>query len=242
MVINQDTERSQHISARIAGLMYLLVLAGAVFGNFFVRSKLIVSGQATETANSIIAHEQLFRIGIVSELASFAGILVLAMALYVLLKPVNKNLALFGLLSWLGEAVILAVIVFMTFSVLRLLSGGDYLNVFQAEQLHALSLLHLAVFYDAYDIGLIFFSLGSTVFSYLLFRAKYVPRVLAAWGVFASLATIFGVFAMILVPGSISLLGTASTMPIFLYELMIGLWLLLVGVNTAAASKRITRM
>lgn len=225
-----SAERSQRTYARVAGFMYLFALAGGIFG-FFVRSKLSASGNAAETANNIIANEQLVRIGIAVELSAYAGIIVLALALYVLLKPVNKNLALLALLWWVGEAAILAVIVFLSFAILILLSGAEYLNVFQPDQLQAVVTLFLNVFHSGYNIGLIFFGLGSTVFSYLLFRSKYVPRILAAWGVFASLAITLGVFVMTLFPSSVSLLGLATGAPIFVYELLVGLWLLLFGAN-----------
>ncbi len=90
-------EESQRKAAKVAGLMFLFIVIGWTLNWTFVDSKLIVAGNVTATVNNIMANELLFRIGITDELIfSFSGV-VLALALYILLKPVNKNLALLAL-------------------------------------------------------------------------------------------------------------------------------------------------
>ena len=78
----------------MAGFLYLMFLVTLVFAEDAVRSKLIVFGDGTATANNIMASEGLFRIGFMSDLLSAVFFLLSAWALYVLLKPVDKNLAL----------------------------------------------------------------------------------------------------------------------------------------------------
>lgn len=225
-----DTE-VQMSYARAAGLMYLLVLVGSLFGNFFVRDIVIDGQNAAATAMNIAHHETLFRVGIAVELTSFAAIVVLAVSLHTVLRPVSKRLALMALLWWVCEAAILGVVLFFSLSVLLLLGGDGYLAAFSMEQLQALALMSLKIFYYAYDIGLVFFGLGSVTFSLLFYRSRYIPRLLAGWGIFAGIAVLIGVFVMLVAPSTIPVLGLISVAPIFLYELSVGLWLLIIGIN-----------
>jgi len=229
--VDSTIDTSQKIYARIAGLMYLFALVTAVFGNFFVRSKMIDSTSATTTADNIIAHEGLFRVGLATELIGFAAIVLLALSLYVVLKPINRNLSLLALLWWIGEAAILAVILSISFAVLLLLDDSEFVAAFEIEQRNAIVAFILKVFYYAYDIGMVFFGLGSTIFCYLLFKSRYIPRTLATFGIFASLVALIAVFVMLLVPSSIPALGLISVAPIFLYELTTGFWLLIFGIK-----------
>ena len=217
--------------ARVEGFMYLFAMATAMFSEFYVRSGLIVSGNAAATANNIMASEGLWRIAIASELIAFASVVILIVALYILLKPVNKNLALLALAWRLVETAVLGIIALNSFIVLLLLSGDDYLTVFETDQLQALVMLFLKAHGTGYIIGLIFFSLGSTVFSYLLFKSNYVPRILAGWGIFSSLVVLIGTFAIILYPNYAAIIVPGYFMPITVFEVILGFWLLFKGVN-----------
>ena len=121
-------DESQRKAARVVGFMYLFMMVTAVFAEFYVRSNLIVHGNAAETARNIMASERLFRIGIASNLITFAGDVVLVATLYVLLKPVNRSLAFLAAFWRLAECSILGVITLSDFVVLLLLSGADYLK------------------------------------------------------------------------------------------------------------------
>ena len=83
---------SQRTAARVAALAYLITFATVVHVNFGILGRLIVENRAAETARNILAHERLFRIGIVGDLIYCAGVVVLLTALYVILKPVNRAL------------------------------------------------------------------------------------------------------------------------------------------------------
>src|SRR3954469_2692272 len=102
---------SQSKAARLAGILYLIAMATGLFAEFYVRfpSTLIVSGDAAKTASNIIANERLFRIGIANNIITFAIDVILIWALYVLLKPVNGNLALLAVLFRLVETTIACV-------------------------------------------------------------------------------------------------------------------------------------
>jgi len=93
-------DESQRNAARVVGLSYLLALPPAIFAEFYVRGQLIVSGDVAQTARNIMAHERLFRLGTASNLSVFAIDVVLIMALYVVLMPINRSLALLATGWW----------------------------------------------------------------------------------------------------------------------------------------------
>ncbi|MCI0441121.1 MAG: DUF4386 domain-containing protein [Chloroflexi bacterium] len=230
-------EATQAKAGRIAGAMYLITIAPAVFNEFFVlRTTVIVRGDATQTAENIIDHEQLFRVGIASDLAGFTGIVVLTLALYVLLKPVNRHLAMLGAFWRLVEAAILCVATLGSSIALALLSGADYLRTFDTDQLHSLAWLALLARGYGYNIALIALGLGSTVFSYLLLRSGYIPKVLAAAGVFSSLFVLTAAFWFIVSPSTASVPQLASYAALFIYEVTLGSWLLVKGARIQSGS------
>ena len=95
---NRTAEASPLIYARVAGLSYVLIIILGIFCVGIIDSKLIVPSNNAATANNIIANDLLFRIGIAGVLILYASVVVLSWALYVILKTVNKNLALLALL------------------------------------------------------------------------------------------------------------------------------------------------
>jgi uncharacterized protein DUF4386 len=125
----------QRTAARVAGFTGLFTMAIVVFANFRIHERLIVAGNAAETARNIMAHERLFRVGIACGLIYCVGLVVLLTALYVILKPVNRGLALLAAFWRLVYALMWILMTLNLFEALRLLSGADYLRVFEAEQL-----------------------------------------------------------------------------------------------------------
>ena len=144
-------------SARLAGALYFIYIVVHVFANVIGRSKIIVFGDAATTAQNIMASEWQFRIGFVSDLISAVLFLLAAWALYVLLKPVDQILALLFLLLNLGGGVVECVSDLFLVASALLLSGADYLKVFQADQLQSLAMLSLYVYKNGFTIAQIFF-------------------------------------------------------------------------------------
>jgi len=222
---------SQRKAARVAGFAYLFSLAIEVIHEFLISPRLTVAGNAAETARNILAHESLFRLGIASDLIYSAGTVVLLAALYVILKPVSRNLALLATFWRLIYAVTWVVIALNLFTALRLLSGAEYIQAFGAEQLQALARLHLSGF-DTYYVGLLFYGLASTVCAYLWLKSRYIPRGLAAWGVIASAWCAICTFVFIISPGFskvVNLWWFDSPMGIF--EIATSFWLLFKGLS-----------
>jgi hypothetical protein len=235
-VVIRATEASQRTAGRIVGIAYLSTNLAAVFAAFYVRAHLIVWDDAARTAHNIVGSERLFRIGIASDLFAFACDVVLAAAFYVLLKPVSKGLALTASFFRLADSAILGVMTLTSFVALRLLSGADYLRAFDASQLQALARLFLGAHEAGYTIGLIFFSCGSACTSYLLLKSRYIPKPLAAFGVFASLLLLGSLFMRVIAPEVADIVGMLVFLPIFVFEVAAGVWLLVKGLRFPDAS------
>jgi hypothetical protein len=237
-MISRTAEASPLMYARIAGFAYLLIIIIAVLNVHFVESKLIVPGNDAATANNIMANDLLFRTGIAGVLIIYASVVVLSLALYVILKTVNRNLALLAMLLRTGEAILGCATVFFSFMVLLLLQGKGNSTVLGTEQLQALIGLFLNMRTAGLDIVLIFVGLGGTVFCYLFFKSKYVPRLLAAWGIFTYLSMLMLSFVSILLPNHPAMIETVLYALGTLFELMFGFWLLFKGVNVQQGDVR----
>ncbi len=208
-------DESQRKAARVVGWAYLLAIPPAVFA------------EVAAAAPNIMAHERLFRLGTASNLGVFALDVVLITALYVVLKPVNRNLALLAAFWGLIETAILVVATLGDLEALRILSGADYLRAFEADRLQALARLSMGAHSSAYRVGLVFAGLRSTMFCYLWFRSNFIPKPLAAWGVFSSLLLATCTYVFIIFPelAKIVTVGYYGG-PIFIFELTMGFWLL----------------
>ena len=190
---------SQRRAARIAGLACLFSFVSVVSVNFGIFGRLIVGADPAQTARNILAHETLFRLGIAGDVLYCIAVLVLSAALYIVLKPVDQNLALLAAFGRLTHGLTWLLVTLNLFTALRLLGRPEWTAAFPPEQLAVLSRLYLSGF-DQYYVGLLFWSLGGTVGAYLWLKSAYVPRPLAACGVLASTWCAACMFALFLFP------------------------------------------
>jgi len=224
-------EPEQRTAAKVAGFMYLLAMATSIFA-YYTRSQLVVGGDAVQTARNIMASEQLFRLSIVIDLITASMDVLLLWALYVVLRPINKNVALLAAFWRVGECAILAVASLNDFTALRFLGGAEYLRAFDTQQLQALARLFFGAQRSGFSIGFLFLGLGSTVFSYLWLKSRYIPRSLAAWGIFSSLVFTIVTLAIMVFPRIATILSLSYMAPMFIYEVGLGLWLLIKGIQS----------
>jgi hypothetical protein len=225
-------------TARFAGLLYLIIFVAAPFSFFFVRSSIIVPGDATATANNIIASESLFRFGIVSDSVVFLSEIVLVVLLYVLLKPVSKTLSLVAVFSRLAMAVMQGANLFNNVTALLLLNGADYLTAFEPAQLHALVLLLLNAYEYVALVWGTFFGLHLLVLGYLLFKSGYFPRILGVLLVCASFGYLIDSYGHFLSPQYAEIFASVVIVLALPGELLLTFWLLLKGVNVKQWEKR----
>jgi hypothetical protein len=220
---------SQRVYARVAGLAYVAVILLGVFGVALIESGILVQGDDAATVKNIIDNELQFRIGVASEIVMYALVILLSVSLYVVLKTVNKNLALLALLWRLGEAIIGGSMAVLSGLVPLLLL--DRSPVIEAELLQTLIGLFLGVRGAGLDVVLIFIGVGGTVFCYLFFRSNYVPRILAAWGMFTYMSMLILSITSILIQEIPEHIRMVFYAPGGLFELIFGMWLLLRGLN-----------
>ncbi len=191
-----------------------------------VDSRLVVSGDSVATVRNIVSHELLFRIGVASVLAMYAAVVVLAASLFVVLKAVDENLARLAMLLRVAEAILGAATTLLSFIALALLTARGQSNGMDVEHAHALAALLLDVRNAGLDIVLVFVGLGGTVFCYLFYESRYVPRALAAWGIITYLSMLLLAFVSMIFPRHPIVMETIPYSAGALFEVVFGLWLL----------------
>lgn len=228
---NSKAETSPQIYARIGGIAYLIIIVAGALGEMFIRNKIIVSGNAVVTAHNIAASPMLWRIGIAGDLIMHVCDLVVAMVYYLLLRRVNKNLALLSLLFGLIQTAVLVANKMNLLMPLFFLANEDYLKAFDLHQLQALAYISVKAHGYGFSIGLIFFGFECIIDGYLIFKSGFLPRILGVLILIAGLCYLTNSFALILSPALANLIFPAILAPAFIAELSMSLWLIVKGVN-----------
>lgn len=217
----------QRTAARVAGLAYLVNYITSVFG-VVMPSRIRGSGDFAEKAARVLAAEHLYRTALTSMAVGWVIIVILAFALYVTLEPVNKRLAQIALFFELGQACVGAVTVMVSFAALRLYTHGS--GLFQHEQLQALVLVARDAIDSGFHISMIFLSFGSTLFFYLFYKSRYIPRAIGALGVFASVVMAFASGAFLIFPEYSDTIRYGWG-PMGLAEITTAFWLMIAGIR-----------
>lgn len=217
--------------ARLGGILYLLIVAAGIFGELIVRGKLVVSGDAAATAAQIAAHETLWRTGIATDLFMHICDIPLMLIFYVLLRPVNKNMAMLALLFNILQTAVLAANKLNLLSATFPLAGESYLKAFDPAQLHALAYLNIKTHHYGFNTGLIFFGCACLVYGYLIYRSGYFPKVLGVLMAIAGIAYLVNSFTLIIVPQLADQWVPYSLLLSFIAEFSLCLWLLFKGVR-----------
>lgn len=235
------TSMRTQLYARICGVLYLYIIVVGIYAEMFVRARLIVPADAEATAANILANEFLFRLGASGELLQLAFDVAIAVILYALLRPIDRNIALLAAFMRLACDLVLAVASLSQFAALRLYSGGDALTGFQAEQLQSLALLALKLHGDAYAVCLVFFGFACIALGYLIYRSTFLPRVIGLLMGVAGIGYLVNSFAQFLVPALAPSLMPGILAPAFVAELSLSLWLIFRGVNVAKWTEKAAR-
>ena len=191
---------STNSAARVAGLSYLLSTAAVVYANLGIFARLNVRGNSAESARNFVAHETLFRTTAVLDLAFCAGMLILFAALYVILAPVSRFWTLASTVLKAGYVFAWLLVPLTLFDALQLANPADYLRVIEPQRLQALMKLSLSTTGDRYYAGLIFYSVGSTISSYVWLKSAYIHKAFAAFGVISSAWCVFCTVVFLIVP------------------------------------------
>ncbi len=230
---NRTAKTSLLIYARVAGLLYLMMVPLGFFG-MYSHSTLIVPGDAVTTVNNIMASAWLFRLSIMSALVVQIVNILLVLVLYKLLKSVSKNAAVLMVIFFLVSVPITMLNELNQFAALLLLSGAEYLAEFKTDQLHA----QVMIFFDLHEHGIniaqIFWGLWLFPMGYLVFKSGFLPGILGILLIIGGLGYL---------TDSVRFFFFSDISPIVLYtfwgELLLPLWLLFKGVNVEQWEKRV---
>ena len=214
-------EISRRQAAIVAGIGLLLMTIMAPFANFYVLQGLTVPGDAAATFDRIAASQSLFRFGIGTFLIVAILDVVVAWALYFLLKPVDRSLSL--LAAWLRivYAAMLGMALGSLMQVLPMVSGAGLLKALQTDQLHAQVMLSLGTFDRAWTLGLVVFGFHLLLLGYLAFKSGFIPRVLGILLIIASVGYLVDGFGKILLPDYSANIATYTFVgePLFMFWL-----------------------
>ncbi|WP_261304293.1 DUF4386 domain-containing protein [Paenibacillus andongensis] len=234
---NRNNEASPLFYARIAGIGLLLMAILAMFSNFSVLEGLIIPHDAAATVNNLIANEMLFRSGFISFIIVLILDLLVAWALYVLLKPVNKNLAMLAAWFRLVYTAIFGIALSNLLNVLPLLRGAEYLKAFTTDQLklYAQVMLLIDAFKNGWLIGLVFFGFHLLFVGYLIIKSGgYIPRIIGIFLILASAGYVIDSLAHFLLPNYAdyqTIFQLIVAVPGVIGELSLAFWLLIKGVR-----------
>lgn len=224
-------ETSPLVLARIAGVLYLIITIAAIFAHFYVPGELIVAGDPAATASNITASETLFRVGMIgSELVILLSEIVLSVVLYVLFKPVSKTLSLLAAVSRLAMTTIHGLNLLNYYFVLQLLSGAEYLTVFDPAQVQALASLFLEAHSYGFTLGVAFLVPHVLILGYLIYQSGYFPKVLGILFLLAGVGYLIDTIGLLLVPGYETTPGLIALV-ITVAEIAFPLWLLIKGIK-----------
>jgi len=219
-------QTSPRVIARIAGLLYLLTILTGIFAQGFVSERLLVSGDASATATNILAHRSLFEWSFTVYMVEMACQIMTAALFYFLLRPVNRSIALVAAFLSLSGCIIKTFSRVFYIAPLFVLTGAQYLNVFNTQQLQALALLFLKVNDRGAAMALGFFGFASLLNGYLIFRSTFLPHILGILSMLAGLGWLTFLYppigySLFLYVAAFALLGSAAMI----------FWLIVFGVK-----------
>ena len=215
-------------NARVAGLLYILASAVGVLRLIYIPSTLIVHDNAAATANNIAAHELLFRLGIVSLLLASVLFIFVTLALYRLLNGVDQALAvLMVILGSLVQAPIFFISAVNDSAALLFARGADFLSVLDKAQREAFVMLFLNLHHQL-DLAWMFWGSWFIPFGLLVYRSRFLPRILGAWLMIICFAYLALSFTGLLFPAYEDKVSKFAQ-PVLLGEVAIMLWLVIMG-------------
>ena len=216
--------------ARFAGVVFLLAVVAGTIGEAVVPSMLVVPGDAAASAHNIVANDLLFRLGFIAYIVEALTDVALTFLLYILLRQVKAHLAFASVLFRVMATATFAAAEAFYFSQSLILKGDSYLNTFSTQQLQTLALLSYNVYVAAGNLSSIFYGTGSIILGYLIWRSRYLPKILGILWIIGGLGFVVGNLVWFAAPAYYS---SVFIIPMILGLLALGLWLLVRGVDMA---------
>lgn len=214
--------------ARTAGALYFLYIIATAVANAS-RTKLIDTEGIYATSTNIMTSGGLFKIGFISDI--FAGVLFLlaAWALYVLLMPVNKNVALLFLLLNSAGVAVQCLNMLNLYSAFLLSSGAEFMKVFQPDQIPALAMHFIHLHEAGFMIAQFFFSAWLFPLGYVVYKSGFLPRILGIILMVECFGWLLYPLQYFLFPSTVIVYMSSAIG--FIGEFSLTLWLLIMGVK-----------
>ena len=225
-----DSASTAQRYAKTAGILFLVSMAAGFLGELYIPSKIVVSGDATATANNVIASSSLFRLGFATYLVEAVCDIALAWVFYVLLRPAHRNLALLAAFFGLVSTATFATTELFYFAPSFILGGAAYLKTFSPDQLNSLAMLSFKFYGVGAGLFMVFYGIGWVIRGYLISRSGYLPKLLGWFLMVAGLGFITRNFLLVLAPAYASSFLLA---PMFLGGVSLTVWLLVKGIDVA---------
>lgn len=227
----ENTSYSLKKTARVAGLLYLLVIITGVYGIMFVSSQINLKGEATVVANNVLSHEFLYRTGVINDFISNIFFVLLVLALYKLLKQVNERRA--KLMAVLVIVQIPAVFIMESFNITSLMIFKG--QIFQTLELSARQDIAM-LFLNINEYGMmaleLFWGLWLIPLAQLVYKSGFIPRIFAILLMINGIAYMFDSIVFMLLPQLHAFTNQYLLIFIIPGEFSIMLWLLIKGVKT----------
>ncbi|HKO58658.1 MAG TPA: DUF4386 domain-containing protein [Thermoanaerobaculia bacterium] len=228
------TRESVQAYARVAGVLFLLSMIGGALGEMYIPSKLIVSTDAAQTAANIRTSPFLFRLGFATYLIEALCDVALAWIFYVLLRPVNRNVALLSAFFGLVSTSLFGFAELFYFASSLVLRDAPYLQSFSPDQRNTLALLALKTYALGAGAFMAFYGVATLIRGYLVFRSGYLPKFLGVLLGLAGVGFVAKNFLLVLAPAYSSDL---LLLPMFFAGVSLTVWFLARGVDVAKWEK-----
>lgn len=225
-----DAKRARLV-ARVGGVLYLIIIVLGALGEAVVRGSIVVPGNATATAANLRSMEWLWRLGIAGEIVLLTCAIALALILYVLLRPVSRDLALLAVFFNLVSIAVEGVAAVSLAAALHPVKSAAYVKAFTPQQLDVIAVLSIRSHTAGFGIALIFFGVECVILGYLISRSGYMPRAIGVLMQIAGGCYVINSFALLLSPPLSSRLFPTILIPSLIAELSLALWLLVKGVR-----------
>ena len=224
--------KQQKRRARMAGLLYLLVILFGTFAELYARAQVIVPGDIVATASNIMTQPSLFRIGFVSDLIMQVSFFFLPLVLYKLLEHVDKDQAALMVLSVVVGVAIMCINMLNHYAVILLLQDGVLSQSFSAAQVNEWVTFFLRLHGNGYRIAQLFFGIWLFPLGYLSYHSGLIPKVIGVLLMVGCFSFLLDFFLFFLLPNYSSATSSAVTLPTVIAEFSMCLWLLIVGVKS----------
>ena len=216
---------------RAGGALYLFIIAAGLFSEVFVRSQLIVAGDASATAANILGSQHLYRAGLSAELLMLVCDVALAVIFFVVLRSVGFLLALFAACLRLVMAAISGTNLLNHMDALLWLNGASTSEALGSSQVQEIAYHSLRSHAFGYHVALVFFGIYCVTLGILIVRCGFLPKLIGRLMILAGACYLANSFGATLAIDSISGLGSIILLPALVAELSLALWMLIKGID-----------